>query len=91
MKEPGLSVLISRSPCPLFERRVMRKKQKIVFQVQADCNLCMRCLQELGCPAFARETSAAGEVCIRINEALCSGCTFCAQMCPSIKPRKIEG
>ena len=89
MKEPGVSVLISKSPCPLFENRMLRKKQKIVFEVDASCDLCKRCLDELGCPAFLWEKSAAGETCIRINEALCSGCSVCAQMCNSIKPRRI--
>lgn len=91
MKDPGVSVLIAKSPCPLFERRMTGKKQKIVFKVQGDCDRCKRCLRELGCPAFVWEASAAGEECIRINEALCNGCAFCAQMCPSIKPEKIEG
>jgi indolepyruvate ferredoxin oxidoreductase alpha subunit len=90
MKEPGVSVLISKSPCPLFENRMLRKKQKVVFEVDASCDLCKRCLDELGCPAFEWEKSAAGETCIRINRALCSGCSVCAQTCKSIKPRKID-
>jgi indolepyruvate ferredoxin oxidoreductase alpha subunit len=91
MKEPGVTVLIAKSPCPLFENRMLRKKKKIVFEVdQSSCDLCKHCLDELGCPAFAWE-QAAGETCIRINEALCSGCSVCAQICKSIKPRKIEG
>jgi indolepyruvate ferredoxin oxidoreductase alpha subunit len=89
LKEPGVSVLISKSPCPLFENRMLRKKQKVVFEVDASCDLCKRCLDELGCPAFVWEKSAAGETCIRINEGLCSGCSVCAQMCKSIKPRRI--
>jgi indolepyruvate ferredoxin oxidoreductase alpha subunit len=89
MKEPGVSVLISKSPCPLFENRMLRKKQKVVFEVDASCDLCKRCMDELGCPAFAWEKSAAGETCIRINEGLCSGCSVCAQMCKSIKPKRI--
>jgi len=91
MKEPGVSVLISKSPCPLFENRMLRKKQKVVFHVDASCDLCKRCLDELGCPAFVWEQSAAGEACIRINEGLCSGCSVCAQMCESIKPKRIGG
>lgn len=91
MKEPGVTVLISKSPCPLFENRMLRKKKKIVFEVdESSCDLCKRCLDELGCPAFVIE-QAEGETCIKINEALCSGCSVCAQICKSIKPRKLEG
>jgi len=91
MKEPGVSVLISKSPCPLFENRMLGKKQKIVFEVDESCDLCKRCLEELGCPAFLWERPTVGESCIRINPALCSGCSVCSQMCKSIKPRKLEG
>lgn len=90
LKEPGVSVLISKSPCPLFENRMLRKKQKVVFQVDASCDLCKRCVEELGCPAFAWESNAAGEMCVRINEALCSGCSVCSQMCKSIRPKRVE-
>ncbi len=91
MKEPGVSVLISKSPCPLFENRMLGKKQKIVFEVDESCDLCKRCLEELGCPAFLWERPTVGESCIRIDPTLCSGCSVCSQMCKSIKPRKLEG
>lgn len=92
MKTPGVSVLISKSPCPLFENRMLNKKQKVVFEVdESSCDLCKRCLAELGCPAFVWEpASAAGEACIRINKVLCSGCSVCSQTCKSIKPRRLE-
>ncbi|MDP8254147.1 MAG: FAD-dependent oxidoreductase [Candidatus Alcyoniella australis] len=39
---PGLRVLISRSPCPLFERRVLgQSKERTVFEV--DPELCRNC------------------------------------------------
>jgi len=89
METPGVSVLISKSPCPLFERRMLRKKQKVVFKVDASCDLCKKCLTELGCPAFVWE-QAPGAECIQINAALCSGCSVCAQMCKSIRPEKLS-
>ncbi|MFP5212698.1 MAG: indolepyruvate ferredoxin oxidoreductase subunit alpha [Acidobacteriota bacterium] len=90
MKGPGVSVLISKSPCPLYENRMLKKKTKVVFEVDASCDQCKRCLEELGCPAFSWTQSAAGETCIEINKALCSGCAVCAQTCKSIKPKKVE-
>ncbi len=90
MKEPGVSVLIAKSPCPLFENRMLQKKTKVVFQVdESTCDLCKKCLTEVGCPAFTWELKPSGETCIRINEALCSGCSVCAQICKSIKPKKV--
>ncbi|HAA02328.1 MAG TPA: indolepyruvate ferredoxin oxidoreductase subunit alpha, partial [Syntrophobacteraceae bacterium] len=90
MGEPGVTVLISKSPCPLHERRMTGKKQKVVFAVEESCDLCRQCLEELGCPAFVWEESAASGACIRIDPALCAGCSVCSQICTSIKPKRIE-
>lgn len=90
MNEAGVSVLISRSPCPLFETRMLGKKKKIVFQTDQSCDGCKECLTELGCPAFAVEVSRTGEECIRINAALCSGCGVCSQICDSIRPQRVS-
>ncbi|NTW37673.1 MAG: indolepyruvate ferredoxin oxidoreductase subunit alpha, partial [Syntrophobacteraceae bacterium] len=91
MKEPGVSVLISKSPCPLFENRMLKKKQKVVFEVDASsCDLCKSCLEELGCPAFSWEQPVGGKMCIQINKALCSGCSVCSQICKSIRPRRVD-
>lgn len=92
MNESGVSVLISKSPCPLYETRMLKKKKKIVFQVAEEpCKPCGRdCLTVLGCPAFSLEASGAGGERVRIDEALCSGCSVCSQICDSIKPKKIS-
>jgi indolepyruvate ferredoxin oxidoreductase, alpha subunit len=89
MKDPGVSVLIAKSPCPLFENRMLGKKPKVVFEIDDSCDLCKKCLEEVGCPAFLWERPAEGKSCIRINPALCSGCSVCAQMCKSIKPKRL--
>lgn len=89
MKDRGVSVLISRSPCPLFERRVLGTKQKVVFQVVGDCRPCRDDLARLGCTAFVWTPDDAGEACVRINEVLCGGCSVCAQLCDGIKPKKL--
>ncbi len=91
MDESGVSVLISKSPCPLYETRMLKKKKKIVFQVEEEpCKPCGRdCLTVLGCPAFSVDTSGDGGERVRIDEALCSGCSVCSQICDSIKPKKL--
>lgn len=86
MQDPGVYVLISRSPCPLLERRALKRRQRVYFAVGAGCDGCARCLEDLGCPAFV---SINGK--ITINNILCSGCSVCAQICPSIRPQKIQG
>jgi indolepyruvate ferredoxin oxidoreductase, alpha subunit len=89
MASPGVSVLIAKSPCPLHENRILKKTKKIVFQVDGSCDLCKRCLSELGCPAFSWDETPGGESCVRISEALCSGCSVCGQVCDAIKPKKL--
>ncbi len=86
--EPGVKVIISKSPCPLFERRVTGKKQKVVFRVTNECDMCRRCLDELGCPAFTYCEDDKECAFISIDEHLCSGCSVCKQICHAIKPKK---
>lgn len=80
----GVYVLISRSPCPLLERRVVKKSKKIVFYVDESCDGCGRCLTELACPAFYRDGDR-----VQINRLLCISCSVCAQICKAIKPVKL--
>ena len=86
--KPGVKVVISKSPCPLFERRVTGKKQKVVFRVTNECDMCRRCLDELGCPAFTYCEDENECAFISIDEHLCSGCSVCKQICHAIKPKK---
>lgn len=90
LNEDGVSVIISKSPCPLFEARVLGKKKKIVFQTDGSksCAGCKKCLTELGCPAFSVEFSGEVEH-VFIDESLCSGCSVCSQICDSISPKRI--
>jgi len=91
IKEAGVAVIISKSPCPLFETRMLKKKKKIVFRTDESksCADCKKCLTELGCPAFYVESSGGIEH-VLINDSLCSGCSVCSQICDSITPRKIS-
>jgi indolepyruvate ferredoxin oxidoreductase alpha subunit len=85
----GVKVIISKSPCPLFERRVTGKKQKVVFRVTNECDMCRRCLDELGCPAFTYCEDEQECAYISIDEHLCSGCSVCKQICHGIEAKKI--
>ena len=91
MAEPGVSVLISKSPCPLFERRMLKKPKKLVFQVvEENCDGCRRCITELGCTAFTWEPDGSGGGAIRIDENLCNACSVCSQICDAIKPKRLS-
>jgi indolepyruvate ferredoxin oxidoreductase alpha subunit len=90
MNETGVSVIIAKSPCPLFETRIIKKPKKIVFTTDESksCAECKKCMTELGCPAFFVESSGGVEH-VLINESLCSGCSVCSQICDSISPKRI--
>ena len=66
------SLIISRAPCPLHERKPVGPRHSIDPQ---KCRRCRACLK-LGCPAIENHQ---GE--IRINQLLCAGCGTCAEVC----------
>lgn len=66
------SLLISRAPCPLHEKRAPGKPLCVDDEQCLECGKCL----ELGCPAI--------EACDghpQINEFLCGGCGLCRQVC----------
>lgn len=87
-RDRGVKVIISKAPCPLFERRLTGKEQKVVFQVRNDCDLCRKCLSELGCPAFTYREDPESGGSITIDEMLCNGCAVCSQICHAVKAKK---
>lgn len=77
MKFEGLAVIISRAPCILLKSE--RKKEKPIYEInQEKCRKCDVCITKFACPAFYHDEN--GDV--RINEALCTGCGVCPQICP---------
>jgi len=72
----GLSVIISKAPCILLERKM--KKERKLYQINQDnCKKCKICITKFACPAFYFDDDA-----IKINAALCTGCGVCPQVCP---------
>jgi len=67
------SLIVSRAPCPLRERKRGGPVRKID---PAKCKACKACLK-LGCPAID-----GGGAKPRINGFLCNGCSLCEQICP---------
>ena len=78
IKKDSPSVIISRRPCALIEK----KRKSALFIDPGACTDCGRCLR-VGCPAIYKKDDK-----ILIDSILCNGCGFCAQVCPqgAIKP-----
>lgn len=68
--EPTL--LVSRAPCPLNERRPVGEPLRIHEEQCLECGNCL----ELGCPAIEAQSGKP-----HINEYLCGGCGMCRQVC----------
>jgi indolepyruvate ferredoxin oxidoreductase, alpha subunit len=68
------SLIVSRAPCPLREKKRVGVSRKILAEECKGCELCLN----LGCPAI--EGTEDGP---RINETLCAGCSLCEQVCPA--------
>ena len=79
--EEGVRVLILRRKCELLRMRQERKQLFKVWVTPEKCTgeKCGYCYQVLQCPGISwdKETGKA-----RVQETLCVGCGFCADICP---------
>ncbi len=77
----GPAVVVSRRLCTMIEQREKRKRKEptIPYFVDQDrCqDKCNACIELLGCPAIIKEDGKTV-----IDQALCTGCGICAQVCP---------
>jgi indolepyruvate ferredoxin oxidoreductase alpha subunit len=72
---PGVKVVIARHPCVISARRAGISRRP--FEADSEkCTGCGTCIR-FGCPAIEME----GEKVIITGG--CSGCSLCAQICPS--------
>ncbi len=69
---PGVSAIIYESPCI-----AVTKPAPLSYVDQEKCIGCRKCVQELGCPAIVLDNKK-----VRIESALCYGCTLCEAICP---------
>lgn len=69
--EDGVKAIIFKSPCA-----VLIKPEKPLV-INEKCIQCKKCISSLGCPAIMIKD---GKVCI--DDALCTGCGLCSQVCP---------
>ena len=85
----GVRVLILRRECALVRGRTQKK----LFNMEVDQDLCLGercgcnrlCTRVFKCPGLIWDTIAGRA---RIDEAICTGCGVCAEICPSSAIRK---
>lgn len=70
VQEKCLSCVVFRSPC------IAVSKPRPPLHIGDGCIGCMRCVNEIGCPAISRESGR-----VRIDAAICFGCGLCAEIC----------
>lgn len=76
--EPGVSVLIMKAPCPLYEKTLPGHKARRPYEVRPErCKNHRICVDRTGCPAFHIEGDR-----VEIDPHRCTGCALCAQICP---------
>ncbi len=85
----GVSVLIARAPCPLYDRTMPNHRARRPFRVDpAKCCDHRACVGTIACPAFFVSDGR-----VAIDPERCTGCTLCAQICPenAILPMSAKG
>ncbi len=67
-----LSVIVSKSPCALLEKKIT-KQYKVISEKCKKCGACFK----PGCPAITKDQDGKAV----INDTLCNGCGLCADLC----------
>ena len=76
--ESGVSVLIMKAPCPLYDKTLPGHKARRPYEVRPElCKNHRICVDRTGCPAFHIEENR-----VKIDAHRCTGCALCAQLCP---------
>ncbi|WP_045212693.1 indolepyruvate ferredoxin oxidoreductase subunit alpha [Desulfonatronovibrio magnus] len=74
----GVSVLVAKAACPLYDKTLPGFKKKRPFFVKTEkCSKHRLCTEKIACPAFLLDGQE-----IRIDADRCTGCALCAQICP---------
>lgn len=71
-EKKGVKAIIFRSPCAV----IIKAGKPAVIDADK-CRNCKKCINELGCPGLVLRDGR-----VAVEEALCTGCGLCAQVCP---------
>lgn len=71
-EKKGVKAIIFRSPCA-----VIIKPDKPALIDPDKCRNCKKCINDLGCPGLVLKDGK-----VAIENALCTGCGLCSQVCP---------
>jgi indolepyruvate ferredoxin oxidoreductase alpha subunit len=80
--QPGLSVIISKGPCALYNDRVKRRTGMPIIPSRVDedtCKTIYACVRDFYCPAIQIDMETRQTEILR---DLCNGCLNCARLCP---------
>ncbi|MDO4869195.1 MAG: thiamine pyrophosphate-dependent enzyme [Bacillota bacterium] len=77
IKETGVRAIIFKSPC------IAITDKGTPCEIGSACVGCMRCVNEIGCPALIPYETDKGAKKVRIDSSLCTGCGLCGQICPA--------
>jgi indolepyruvate ferredoxin oxidoreductase alpha subunit len=77
----GVSVVITNRPCVQAPVKIQDQPYQVLLE---HCNACQTCMN-LGCPGMVwDEETFEGRPKVRIDHSQCTGCTLCAQLCPTL-------
>lgn len=80
IKHPGPAVVITNRPCVEAPAKVRDHPFEIDLETCIACQLCMN----IGCPSLTwTDEFHDGRRKVQIDTGTCTGCTVCAQMCPT--------
>lgn len=80
VKYPGPAVVITNRPCVEAPVKVRDHPFEVIADACIACQLCMN----IGCPSITwTDEFYEGRRKVEIDVGTCTGCTVCAQMCPS--------
>jgi len=74
----GVAVVIAQRPC-LMDRLHADSWNRMEIQVTEECTGCHLCVTTFECPAIVPQGEQGP---VRIDQALCSGCGVCLDICP---------
>ena len=77
----GPAVIINTRPCVLMPKKISTTPYIVNEEKCVGCHTCM----DVGCPSISvtERLTKKGKEIVNIDQMVCTGCSICAQVCPS--------